>query len=251
MIFYFSATGNSKYVAERIAKELNTNTENIVECIESQKFDFHFIEHESVGIVAPTYFWGVPKNVKEYLKKVKLRGNSYFFYVSTCGIITGASGKMADNYLKQHGNKLDAMFSIRMPDTWTPILDLSNKQKVEKTNKKAEKELMEVICKIKEQIKGNYMKYKTPMFAAKANYSTYGIQARTSRFTVEDTCIGCGLCAKKCPAKAIEMKNGMPIWVKDQCIICLGCLHRCPEFAIQYGKHTKGHGQYLNPYTNI
>ena len=29
--------------------------------------------------------------------------------------------------------------------------------------------------------------------------------------------------------------------------MCLGCLHRCPEFAIQYGKNTKKHGQYMNP----
>ena len=30
--------------------------------------------------------------------------------------------------------------------------------------------------------------------------------------------------------------------VEDQ---CLGCLHKCPTFAIQYGRNTKKHGQYV------
>lgn len=42
-----------------------------------------------------------------------------------------------------------------------------------------------------------------------------------------------------------------PVWTKEERILCLGCLHRCPKFAIQYGKHTKEHGQYLNPHVKL
>ena len=74
---------------------------------------------------------------------------------------------------------------------------------------------------------------------------------RTAHFRVEASRIGCGLCARKCPVQAIRMENGRQVWVQDRCALCLGCLHRCPRFAIQYGKHTKQHGQYTNPNVRI
>ena len=69
---------------------------------------------------------------------------------------------------------------------------------------------------------------------------------------VEDDCIGCGLCARKCPVQAIEIRDGKPVWVKEQCALCLRCLHLCPKFAIQYGNgRTRKHGQYRNPHVKV
>ena len=73
----------------------------------------------------------------------------------------------------------------------------------------------------------------------------------TSHFWVKDSCIGCGLCSKKCPIHAIEMQHQKPVWVKDKCVMCFGCLHRCPKFAIQYGRNTEKHGQYTNPNVKV
>ena len=74
---------------------------------------------------------------------------------------------------------------------------------------------------------------------------------RTAHLRVEKSCVGCGLCVRKCPVQAMELRDGRPVWVKEKCVMCLGCLHRCQKFAIQYGKRTKGHGQYTNPHVTV
>ena len=163
----------------------------------------------------------------------------------------------ASTYLKEGRYKVITKYTIHntltnyddVCELYTKVL--SDKEKIKARNNSAEAEIVEVINKVKRRVTGNHMRHKMPMFAARISYSMYGNQSKTSHFVLEDSCVGCGYCAKKCPANAIEMKENKPVWVKKQCIMCLGCLHRCPKFAIQYGKNTKKHGQYLNPNTKV
>ncbi len=154
---------------------------------------------------------------------------------------------MVNALLKPKGLSLNGRFSVRMPDTWTPIFDLTDKEKIAKINREAEKQIAEATEKIERELPGDFSRRKVPPFAVKFFYPQYEKARETKHFTVEDTCIGCGLCAKKCPVEAIGMQNGRPVWIKEKCTLCLGCLHRCPKFAIQYGSKTRNHGQYVNP----
>ena len=49
---------------------------------------------------------------------------------------------------------------------------------------------------------------------------------------VED-CIGCGECAKVCPAKAIVMENRKAVIDRDKCIRCFCCQEFCPKGAMK------------------
>jgi formate hydrogenlyase subunit 6/NADH:ubiquinone oxidoreductase subunit I len=52
-------------------------------------------------------------------------------------------------------------------------------------------------------------------------------------------CIGCGLCARDCPSKAIEMvkvdnKQRRPQVSLSKCVFCYQCAETCPKKAIDY-----------------
>lgn len=53
----------------------------------------------------------------------------------------------------------------------------------------------------------------------------------------KDICIGCGECMRRCPAKAIEIKDSFPVLSKKKCIHCFCCQELCPKKAITSKRH--------------
>lgn len=247
MILYFSATGNCKYVAVRLARATGQETLSIVDCIRNGRYAF---DDETMGIVSPTYSWGLPSIVEEFLKKVSFH-TDYLYFVATYGTTPGAAGAIAGKAIRER--VIDAFYSVRMADTWTPVFDLSTPEKTARFTAKTEAEIDRMIHDVQNRRIRHHMFPRVPVFIAEwfAQPFYHNKSRRTLNLRVEDGCIGCGLCAKKCPVQAIEMRGGKPVWVKDKCVMCLGCLHRCPKFAIQYGKNTEKHGQYTNPHVKI
>jgi len=51
-----------------------------------------------------------------------------------------------------------------------------------------------------------------------------------------ERCISCGLCARDCPAEAIDMVDvsgkKMPLIHLDSCIFCYVCVENCPRNAL-------------------
>lgn len=60
------------------------------------------------------------------------------------------------------------------------------------------------------------------------------VNALSSKPKMEyDICVGCGECARVCPAKAIDMTSGKPKIDKKKCIRCFCCQELCPKKAVK------------------
>lgn len=246
MIFYFSATGNCKYTADKIAKKTNDRIISISDYI-GKSAEFSVSENENIGFVSPTYNWNLPSVVSDFLNNIVIENYSgnYVYFISTYGTITGVSSNLAKEILNNKGININAVYSVKMPDTWTPVFNLSDSKNVQKILDNSDNEIEKIIEKISLKTNGDFCKDKVPSIVEKtAAHTIFLNNNKTDKFTVSDACIGCSLCAKKCPVNAIEIVNGKPKWVKSECLTCLSCLHHCPKFAIQYGKNTAKHGQY-------
>lgn len=211
-------------------------------------------DNEMLGFVTPVNWWELPVLTREFMQKLTVESAHapYSYIVTTYGTTPGCTFADAKKTLKAEGIELKTGFSVKMPDNWTPIFDLSDPEKVKQQNEEAEGYIDAVLDGIRKRSTGNQMQHKKPLAVKLFTDPFLNAERRTKNFYVEDTCIRCGLCAKRCPVQAIVIKDKKPVWVKDQCALCLRCLHHCPKFAIQYGNgKTKLHGQYRNPHTKV
>ena len=96
MILYFSATGNSQYVADRLASALGQDAVSLVDCLRRGETSF---TDDTICVVSPTYFWGLPSIVKEFLAQADLHAD-YLCFLATYGTTPGASDRMAGKAIR-------------------------------------------------------------------------------------------------------------------------------------------------------
>lgn len=68
MILYFSGTGNSRYVARKIAQELNDELISLNQLIKEEKTDELISADKPFIFVCPTYAWRLPIVVTDFIK---------------------------------------------------------------------------------------------------------------------------------------------------------------------------------------
>ena len=81
MIFYFSGTGNSRWVAESLGKRLGDAVEDIAD-VKIEKEEYTLPEGEILGFVFPVYAWAPPTIVMDFISLLRLSSApKYVFFV--------------------------------------------------------------------------------------------------------------------------------------------------------------------------
>ncbi len=245
MIFYFSGTGNSKDVANKISEKTQDKIYDIAELLMEDKVEFELDTGENIGFVYPVYFYSVPEILKSFVEKLKVKQNSsnYGFIVVTCGGSIAESGDYLARLLYERNIRISSVFSILMPDNAMIYYNIPGMDVALKRLDDAYEKIDEIVVSINEKKR---QKIGKAAFAKMCD-KLYKKALATKKFKADEACTGCGLCAKRCPEGAIELKDGRPVWVKEKCSKCLRCINSCPQLAIQYGNKTLKRNRYTNP----
>lgn len=240
MIIYFSATGNTKHCAERIAQKTANKLLSINNLMKNGISEINCENDSQLGIFLPTYDWGIPWAVADYLKSVKFKNlpnDAYIYSIHTCGNMSGASAVRMKNLLTEKGLHHNAAFSV----VTTSSEYLFGKKISEKEQARIMSEADHMLDNIIEDInKRNSvvrMQKTVPGFVEKlASKLALPNQKKVSKFHVSEDCIGCGGCSERCPQNIIEMKDNKPVWTTDKCLCCYSCITYCPKLAISCRK---------------
>lgn len=249
MIFYFSATGNSKWLAQKIAKRIGDETIDIETIGDVDSYSHDMKSGEVLGFVFPVYFCAMPDIVERFIQKLKVKtGDQYYAFVAvTCGNSFGTTIRSFRRAMLRQGLTVSASFELRTIDTFLPFFQIPDGDARQKAIDDSCIQADMICRQIADRSIGEYER-KTSFQAAQsiALGVMYKLMRHTAYLHVSDACTGCGTCANHCPLHAIEIdpETQKPKWILDKCMMCLRCVHHCPKSAIDYSGFTKGKLRY-------
>lgn len=244
MILYFSGTGNSKYAAERIAKELGDTCLSMNARIKSG--DTSPVETgEGLVIVTPTYAWRIPRIVRQWLLETKLAGARQVWFIMTCGSEIGNAHKYNLALCQEKGLVCMGTAQIVMPENYIAMFNAPQAEQARSIVREAEPKIQNAITHIKagQEFSAPRNNLYDRFMSGPVNPIFYRFFVKADAFTASDACIGCGKCVRECPLNNIHLEQGKPTWGKN-CTHCMACICYCPKEAIEYGKKSVGKPRY-------
>lgn len=246
MIFYFSGTGNSQFVAIQLAKALDEELVSIGRGLRSGRMQTYHSEQPLV-FVAPTYAWRMPRVVEQWIRQTTFQGNPDAYFVLTCGDDCGNAAAYAQRLCRQVGLRFCGLAPVVMPENYLALFPTPNEAECQAIVKRARPTLAALATSIQNSapFPPTTVSFAGRFQSGPVNPLFYTFCVHDRAFTVSDACTACGACARRCPLHNIELVQAKPVW-KGDCTHCMACIGGCPTKAIQYKTKTKGrHRHYI------
>ena len=244
MILCFSGTGNSRYIAERIAEALQDEMVDLNAKIKAA--DYAPIQAgEDIVLVTPTYAWRIPQIVSAWLTKAELLSAKRIWFVMDCGSEIGNAAKYNQQLAAQKHLRYMGTAQIIMPENYIAMFNAPQAEEARSIVEQAEPALQKALAQVRAGQKFSPLRdtLYDRFMSGPVNPVFYRFFVKADAFRATDACIGCGKCVERCPLNNIRLENGKPVWGKH-CTHCMACICDCPKEAIEYGKKSKGKPRY-------
>ena len=234
-IIYFSGTGNTKFVACNMKKELEDR--NIyTDLINIEKDTVLPCNYKYIIIGGPIYVDLYPDMLVSYIRKnlYGYTGKCMLFSTQSSSVLSSAFQDVLDR-----ASFLNVKYCqyIQMPNNFYNFM-------FKKTPKDEEKRRIKEAINLSSQALEEFLSGKEKIYHtnflkvcfARAVYKIfYPHMAKRLTKNIEidlNKCIHCRICEIKCPRKSINLSNKVSF--NDKCLLCQRCMNSCPRNAFLY-----------------
>ncbi|MGL5764650.1 MAG: EFR1 family ferrodoxin [Sarcina sp.] len=238
-IFYYTSTGNSLYVAKRIATAFN-NSEliGITYSLKNKIFQYRC---DTAIFVYPVHCFALPIIVADFIKYIELSNCKYIYSVAVSG---GDKGKLSAQQLNRMLTKFGGVknySTIKYESNYikSETLDTLKINLYDEINESIIDNIIgEIQNKTERPIKSTFRPYSNLIWRK-------FFKGKDNKFTVNENCIGCKICERVCPTDNITLESKKPIWDVN-CMDYMSCINLCPKNAINLSKKTIQRPRYKN-----
>ena len=237
ILYYFSATGNTKFVADKFKEQFNRygkelelfNIENL------EEIDLKECGYLIIG--TPIHAELPPRVITDFVGKLPGGKSDIKCIVYST---QGANGRAATEYIKRmlvkKGYNVSIHTSFRMANNYYFGAGVERSQEEIEGYCKKDQEKVKYITE--SFFKNEYVKESASsikvFFSKIASNGFYKFLPKLSaNLTSTEDCSKCGLCLRNCPKGNITFEGGHAVF-HGQCIMCTRCIHLCPINAIRY-----------------
>lgn len=126
MIFYFSGTGNSLWVARTLSRLLDEPLVSVAEELkkEAEEYRYDLGAKERILLVFPVHSWGPAIPVMRLIRKLAFTRRDHpasapeVYAVCTCGDECGYTARILRTALRKRGLLLAGCYSVQMPNNY-------------------------------------------------------------------------------------------------------------------------------------
>ncbi len=248
LICYFSGTGNTKKVVQKAYDSFEEmGCDVTLYNIDDGFYKDDLNQFDCLGIAYPIHAFNAPSNVIKFVKnlnklnkdkkdkKDKKSSKKPLFIIKTSGeplALNNISSVKIKSILKKKGFVLNNEYHYCMPYN---IIFRHSDNMAYKMWKSAEN-VLPIDCK--EIIEGKKSKLKYfpcgRLLAWIFRIEHWGGRVNGKHYKVNDKCISCQLCVKRCPTQNITIEDGEFKFGKN-CLMCMRCSFHCPKNSIKIG----------------